>query len=140
MNYKIALFAAALLTVPAAQAEKAVFHDYARVVDVDPIVRWREVPVEKEICRSRHGHGPAVLGGSVTTENGGKIGAYAVLPASSGNRHGYERCRTVTEYVRERYVDGYRVTYRYHGHRFTTHTEQHPGKRVAVKVKLRPMF
>ena len=40
------------------------FKDYARVIDVDPIERWREVPVERRVCSSRghrdhgyeHGH------------------------------------------------------------------------------------
>jgi uncharacterized protein YcfJ len=58
---------------------------------------------------------------------------------SSNRRHG-PRCRMVTEYRRERHVDGYRVTYRYHGHKFTTRTREHPGRRIPVRLKIRPVL
>jgi uncharacterized protein YcfJ len=56
------------------------------------------------------------------------------------HRHNRRRCRTVTEYRRERHVDGYRVTYRYHGHEFTTRTEKHPGRRIPVRLRIRPVL
>lgn len=57
-------------------------------------------------------------------------------------RHGYghdrvayaQRCRTVTDYVRDERVMGYSVTYRYGGQTYQTRTDYHPGDRIRVRV------
>jgi len=84
----------------------------------------------------------------VTTAAGSAVGAMVGYGLSQvgyqqvGNRHHRHgrRCRTVTEYERRRHVDGYRVTYRYRGHQFVTRTDEHPGRRIPVRVKLRPDY
>lgn len=205
MNSKTVLIAAALLgTVATAQARPhngpevhddsnyqgkhgraAHYRDTARVIDVEPIVSWRQVEVQRRVCKPRRRHHddysdnrrydgnddylvPTVLGGVVggvlgsqvddrgarvvTTAAGSAVGAlvgYGLSQASyqtvdhrdhhHGKHHG-RKCRTVTEYERRRHVDGYRVTYRYRGHEFVTRTEQRPGRRIPVKVKLRPAY
>lgn len=48
------------------------------------------------------------------------------------------RCEIQTEYHTEERIDGYNVTYRYHGHHFTTRTDHDPGKRIRVRVQVEP--
>lgn len=49
------------------------------------------------------------------------------------------RCRTVNEYRVERRVVGYRVTYRYHGHRYVTRMDHDPGARLRLRVSVVPV-
>lgn len=73
-----------------------------------------------------------VLGGSVGRDIGMK------------NRHRdygtqYEtRCETVNDYHEEEVIEGYRVTYKYHGKKFTTTLPYDPGRRIKVRVSVRP--
>ena len=185
MKHPIVVAAAVLMTVTGSadarpEHSRGSFHDTARVVHVDPIESWREVPVERWVCKPRRHHRshdngghndyllPTVIGGAVGGAIGSQVdhrGARAVTAAAGSaagamlgyglsqvgqrrhdghDRHEAEhhrhnkRCRKVTEYERRRHVDGYRVTYRYHGHEFTTRTASHPGRRIPVRVKLRP--
>ena len=192
MKTATVLFAAALISVTASvHADAGVYRDSAKVVHVEPLVSWREVPVKRRVCgprghRDRHdrhdrhdgyytddnGAGedyllPTVLGGvvgavagsqaddrglrMVTTAAGSAGGAllgYGLVRTGDDHHqhhrrrqhHGRKRCRTVTEYQRQRQVDGYRVTYRYRGHEFTTRTETRPGRRIPVRVKLKPQL
>ncbi|MDH5357492.1 MAG: glycine zipper 2TM domain-containing protein [Gammaproteobacteria bacterium] len=42
-------------------------------------------------------------------------------------------------YSREQHhIDGYRVTYRYHGQNYTTYMNHHPGKWIPVELSVRP--
>ena len=50
-----------------------------------------------------------------------------------------ERCRTITQYRTEQQLNGYQVSYRYKGRTYTTHTQQHPGKRIAVRADVTPV-
>lgn len=54
------------------------------------------------------------------------------------NRHDRQQCTTTTQTRTERRPDGYRVTYRYRGHRYQTRTRHHPGDRLAVTVTVKP--
>ena len=48
------------------------------------------------------------------------------------------RCETIDRYEQEQQLTGYRVKYRYDGHIFHTHTTEHPGKHIPVRVKVSP--
>ncbi len=50
-----------------------------------------------------------------------------------------ERCEIAYETRHEREPDGYLVTYEYEGRTFTTRTDAHPGRRIAVDVQVRPV-
>lgn len=50
-----------------------------------------------------------------------------------------ERCQTVYENISHERIDGYRVTYRYHGQTFTTITDEDPGKRLRLRITLTPI-
>ena len=51
-----------------------------------------------------------------------------------------ERCVTTSRVRRVRGVDGYDVTYRYHGHTFNKWMNTHPGDRIPVRVAVAPAF
>lgn len=161
---------ASLVAVPATAGP----HDgpdihYARVVDVQPIVRqvaveypidncWTEV-VYREPQRRR---APAAtlaggaLGGLVgnqfgsgkgktaATVIGGLLGAgiansVATEPRGRGVREEVRRCETVTEVRYEERVEGYDVAYRYNGRVYHTRTLEHPGERIALRVSVTPL-
>ena len=46
-----------------------------------------------------------------------------------------QHCRIETRYRTEKQFEGYEVTYRYKGERYTTHTRGHPGKLIRISVE-----
>lgn len=59
---------------------------------------------------------------------------------TSGRARGYEVERCETRYVtqEDKEIDGYHVTYRYAGREYITRTQEHPGKRIRVRVDVTP--
>ena len=49
-----------------------------------------------------------------------------------------ERCATTMETHEEERIDGYKVTYRYNGQRYTTEMPYDPGREIRVRVDVRP--
>ena len=49
-----------------------------------------------------------------------------------------ERCATRHREHREKRIDGYRVTYRYNGQKYRTEMPYDPGKKIRVRVDIRP--
>ncbi|MCG8369540.1 MAG: glycine zipper 2TM domain-containing protein [Proteobacteria bacterium] len=100
----------------------------------------------------------AVIGGVIGHQFGSGRGndaatvAGTLIGAAIGNdaarqRHGdrveriarpVERCETRHREHRERRIDGYRVSYRYHGQRYVTEMPYDPGNRIRVRVDVRP--
>ena len=153
------------------------YYDYAKVVDVDPIVRVVRVPTPRRECwneevvrrdqprgyyrGNRGSYTPLVLGGVLGGVVGNQFGsgrgrdamtvAGALLGASVGRdvSHGprasqtyvttERHCRVTEEYYEEEEVDGYRVKYRYRGRTYATRMEQHPGRRVKLRVSVTPV-
>lgn len=87
-------------------------------------------------------------GNDAATVAGTLIGA-AVGNDSARRRHGgnygverygrpVERCKTSYREHREERIDGYRVTYRYHGQKYQTEMPYDPGKKIRVRVDVRP--
>jgi uncharacterized protein YcfJ len=137
-------------------------YDYARVVDVDPIVRrvavdspqrdcWNE---EREVYGQPRSATPTILGaiiggvvghqfGSGHSRNLGTV-AGAVLGASVGHdasarnsgveTRSVQRCEVSSQRDWEERVDGYRVTYVYRGRQYNTVMPYDPGNRVQVRV------
>ncbi len=50
------------------------------------------------------------------------------------------RCEVVTEPRLVSYIDGYDVTYRFHGKRFTRVMDEHPGDRMRVRIDVEPII
>ena len=142
---------------------------YARVVDVDPVVRYVTVDRPEQRCWNETVARPAPLGVAGQTAAGGFIGAtighilghgsspgLTVAGAAAGaaiahenavrNGAGYEtrtgvvqRCETVSHPFTERQIDGYRVTYVLDGRHYTTHTDYRPGERIQIAVNVQPV-
>ena len=49
-----------------------------------------------------------------------------------------KRCETTFQSHREERIDGYRVTYRYKGQKYMTEMPYDPGRRMRVRVDIRP--
>ena len=136
-------------------------YDYARVVDVDPIVRrvavdspQRECWYEDQAVYAPRSATPTVLGAIIGGVIGHQIGtghsrnvgtaAGAVLGASIGHDVSMQNARAETRSVErcevnnvrswEERIDGYRVAYRYHGRVYNTVMPYDPGERVRVRV------
>ena len=87
-------------------------------------------------------------GNDAATVAGGLIGA-AIGNNSARSRHGQngveqhsrpvERCKTSYREHREERIDGYRVTYRYHGQKYVTEMPYDPGNKLRVRVDIRPV-
>jgi len=98
----------------------------------------------------------AVIGGVIGHQFGGGSGkdaataAGAFIGASHAAENSYRgrrvverevyetRCETVRPVRYEEVVTGYDVTYRYQGRLYHTRTHDHPGKRIQVRVDVRP--
>jgi uncharacterized protein YcfJ len=109
----------------------------------------------------RRDYAPTIVGGVVGGVVGNQLGrkrnrdlftvAGAVLGAAVGHQYSdrdYERrvyftkerrCEQVDRYIEEEELVGYRVKYRYRGKIFTTRTKEYPGRRIRVKVGVRPI-
>lgn len=123
---------------------------------------WQET-----VYREHHSHagtvGPAIAGGLIGGAIGHQFGsgsgrramtvvgalvgsaiahdvAHAQGAGSTHARTAYpvERCETRYDLRTEERVEGYHVTYRYKGRVYATRTVDHPGKRIRVRVDVRP--
>jgi uncharacterized protein YcfJ len=163
----IALAAALAAAAPIVLAGGGSFQDYARVKDVDPEYERVNLPRKEcyseyvpESYDRRGGNrlvGPLIGGvaggllGSQVGKGNGKVAAAAAGAAigaivgdrlserRAGNEY-YERevrrCRMVDNW--ETRIVGYRVTYEYRGHLYTTVLPYDPGPRVPVRVSVVP--
>lgn len=165
-------------------------YDYARVLDVEPIMQRVRVSVPRRECYletryeedyppdrprvypARGAAGSMILGGLIGAAVGNQVGrgdgrraatvAGAIIGSALGHdaaerraARGYEpygayrgapesrsyeveRCDTRYEDDWEERVDGYRVTYDYHGQIRTTRLPYDPGDRMRVRVDVRP--
>jgi uncharacterized protein YcfJ len=144
------------------------FVDRARVQNVEPQFETVQVPRDEcstqLVTEARPvgggGYGGAIVGGVAGGILGNQVGkghgreaataAGAVIGAITGDRianqgqQQYQQtqrevrtCRTVQE-VQQRPA-GYRVTYEYQGHQYTTVMQEQPGRSVPVRVSVTPV-
>jgi uncharacterized protein YcfJ len=95
--------------------------------------------VANSVSRGRgRGRDAATLAGTLL---GGAIGHDLSHQRRGGHyTTTYERhCETTHHRRYEEQLVGYDVTYRYRGRVFTTFTKEHPGKRIPVRVDVRPV-
>jgi uncharacterized protein YcfJ len=84
-------------------------------------------------------------GRDMATVAGAVLGSAIGHDISHKNRGGYyttsteRRCEVTERVSYEEELVGYDVTYRYKGRLFTTRTDEHPGKRIPVRVDVRPV-
>lgn len=139
----------------------------ARVTHVEPIYRTVTVTSPERECwhePSRYHRGQqsytstiagGIIGGVIGNQFGGGSGKTALtiagtlLGGSMGRDidsryqdvdYGYEeeRCEVVERRHREQRIDGYEVTYRYHGQLYTTVMDHDPGRFIPVDVHVEP--
>ncbi|GAA0356639.1 glycine zipper 2TM domain-containing protein [Bowmanella denitrificans] len=135
-------------------------YDYAKVKQVTPIYETILLSSEPEqVCYTtgrRHDATPtvvgAIIGGAVGhalghSSSNKKVGmvAGAALGGAIGHDVGRNSYRQVCEtrpgtQRRIRELTGYDVTYQYKGDLYHTVTQQHPGKRLKVKINVSPAF
>ena len=86
-------------------------------------------------------------GNDAATVAGGLLGAAIGNNAARSRQGQYgteqhsrqvERCKTSYREHREERIDGYRVTYRYHGQKYMTEMPYDPGNKLRVRVDIRP--
>ncbi len=176
----IAIASLVLVISPANAAGNATFHantkavyDYARVVSVEPVIRYVTVTTPVKECwddvqtYSTRNYQPgragktlfgAILGGVIghqfgsghgndaATIAGALIGA-GVAADSARNDATYHttrytrpvrRCETNYQSHEEERIDGYDVIYSYHGRKYATTTPYDPGKKIRIRVDVRP--
>ena len=179
----LALSASALANPPSWAHAGGRYHDrdreieYARVVDVDPIVTRVRVTTPQRECwdetrqvypqPQRGGTaGATILGGLIGGVIGHQFGhgdrhigtiAGTVVGAAIGHDVGarnaaandvyaqpvertVQRCNVNYREDWEQRIDGYRVTYVYNGHRYTTRMPYDPGPRVRINVDVSPAW
>jgi len=157
--------AAALLTV--STGANAATYDYAKVVSSKPVYRYvtvrtpvRECWQETEYYTRYEGRpgapgrtlAGAVIGGVIGHQFGSGRGkdaataAGAMIGAAVGHgrvrRVDYsvpvERCETRYRAHQEQRIEGYDVVYRYNGQKYATRMPYDPGKKIKVRVDIRP--
>ena len=176
----IAIASLVLVISPANAAGNATFHantravyDYARVVSVEPVIRYVTVTTPVKECwddvqtystrnyqlgRAGKTLFGAILGGVIghqfgsgrgndaATVAGALIGA-GVAADSARNDATYQttrytrpvrRCETNYQSHEEERIDGYDVIYSYHGRKYATRTPYDPGKKIRIRVDVRP--
>ncbi len=146
---------------------RAATYDYARVLSVTPNVRYVTVRAPVRECWEETRHYTvdhqrnvagtlmgAVLGGVIGHQFGSGRGndaatvagvlAGAAIGSDSGPRvretyaRPVQRCETRYTTHQEERIDSYHVIYIYNGQRYATDTPFDPGKRLRIRVDVRP--
>lgn len=148
-------------------------YDYARVLRVEPQIRYVTVTTPVKECWEETQHYAvnerprgvvgktlfgALIGGVIGHQFGGGSGRDAATVAGSligasvandsAKRNGHygtteysrpvTRCETRYQSHEEERIDGYRVTYAYNGQKYATRMPNDPGKRIRIRVDVRP--
>jgi len=139
----------------------------ARVINVEPIYRNIRVSTPHRDCnRDYNNHrtnsytstiAGGIIGGVIGNQFGKGSGntaltvAGTLLGGSMGRDLGYntarsnhydrdDSCRVSHDYHYKQQLDGYFVTYKYKGQRYTTEMDRHPGKYIPVNVTVAPSY
>ena len=75
-----------------------------------------------------------LIGGAAASESGYRNGNYGRREHARPVR----RCETRYRHTKEERIDGYNVVYRYHGQKYQTRMPYDPGRRMKIRVDVRP--
>ena len=75
-----------------------------------------------------------VIGATVGNQSAYKNGSYGRVEYSRP----VTRCETQYRKQQEQRIDGYDVVYRYHGQKYLTRMPKQPGKKIRIRVDIRP--
>jgi uncharacterized protein YcfJ len=163
----IAVLATAATFLAASAGANAAVYDYAKVISSTPVVRYVNIKAPVRECwtetryytsyEPRHRDpgrtfAGALIGGVIGHQFGSGSGKDAATIAGSMlgaavargpvERVEYaspvERCETRYRNRREQRIDGYDVVYKYKGQRYSTRMPYDPGRRIKVRVDIRP--
>ena len=76
----------------------------------------------------------ALIGGTIGNRSAYKNGKYGPQQYSRP----VQRCETQYRDHEEKRIDGYDVVYRYHGQKYATRMPNDPGRKIRVRVDIRP--
>jgi uncharacterized protein YcfJ len=140
--------------------------EMARVIHVEPIYREVRISTPSRECYRDHDRysqtnsytstiAGGLIGGVIGNQFGKGSGNTALTVAGTllGGSIGHDMGNTshVNRYDRDEYchvdhrdhyeqqLDGYFVTYRFDGQKYTTRTDRHPGKYIPVTVSVAPL-
>ena len=138
-----------LLTATAPAASRQVYHDYARVLNVSPIMETIQVPVRREDCQpptpirhQRETHAPTV--GDVQPDHSGRTLADAIRlershQLSLATAQTEPHCRWIEEFATRERIVAYRVRFRYGRDIFVRRLNHDPGDRLHIRVEVLPL-
>ena len=84
---------------------------------------------------SGHGNDAATIAGALI---GAGIGSNAPTYHTTRYSRPVRRCETRYQSHEEQRIDGYEVIYSYNGRKYATRTPYDPGKRIRIRVDVRP--
>ena len=90
---------------------------------------------------SGHGNDAATVAGALVGASIGNRSAYRRHPGKYGAvqySRPVKRCATQYRDHQEERIDGYQVVYRYHGQKYATRMPNDPGRKIRVRVDIRP--
>lgn len=141
MNNGLITLAATIALAGTLPAGAETFYDQARVIDVQPVYKLRQLPVQVEKCGfeqpAASSVDPRALGDARAFDPGtdlfGAMHREAELRAPPEKVY---RCRTVTQIHSTKELSDYRVRYEYAGHVHERHMSERPGDTIEVAVNL----
>ena len=122
MRNRSASLLLALLLLPFCRVVAGHFQDSARVLSVTPVLETVPYDITREVCREPVGD--AAIAASIGRDIRQQQRRWS--PA--------QRCRTIREEGYRQRIDGYRVSYRYAGHRGSIYLDHDPGAWLPVRV------
>lgn len=138
-----------LITTTGAAANRQVYHDYARVLNVSPIMETIQVPVRREDCQTparirRELQTRSPPTGDVRPNHSGLTLADAIrqdrdYQLSLATPHIDRECRWIEVFEAREKIVAYWVRFRYGKDTFVRRLDHDPGDRLRIRVELRPM-
>ena len=139
----------ALVTTTGEAANQQIYHDYARVLKVSPIMETIQVPVRREDCQTpartrrelptrsppigdlRPNHSGLTLADAIRQD-----WTYQLLLATPRTKR---ECRWIEVFETREHIVAYRVRFRYGKDTFVRRLDHDPGDRLRIRVEVRPL-
>ena len=140
MNTRLITLVALAALAGALTAGAETFYDQARVIDVQPVYKLRQLPVQVEQCgyeqpATAPSVDPRTLGDARATDPGVDLfGAMRQETELRAPPDKVYRCQMVTQTESTQELSGYRVRYEYAGHIHERHMSERPGDTIEVAV------
>ncbi len=142
MNKRLKNLAAVATLASSLPAGAETFYDEARVIDVQPVYKLRQVPVQAEECGYQQparasSVDPRTLGDARATDPGEDL--FGAMQREAELREPSEKvysCRMVTRMESKQELTGYNIRYEYAGRIHERHMNEQPGTTIQVAVNV----